>query len=117
MKFATALTLFTTSSAMKLKLSDSIELEDFLRSNFSELNAALHACTKTELEDAIERYKMAPKDAQQLRDEFARYNEKDRTIGAFVFKLLNPTGEAEGMNDQSEIEELEDMIFSIWDCY
>ena len=121
MKFATALTLFTASSAMKLKLSKEFDahapIEDVLATKLSELSTAQHACTKTELEAAIARHTLAPKAAQQLREDFAKYIAQDRTVRAVVEELLHPLGEEGGMTEQSERAELEAMIDSVWNCY
>ena len=119
MKFATALTLFTASSAMKLKHEfneyDSIEV--VLDTKLSALSPIQHTCTKIELERAIREHELAPKAAQDLRDSFAKYVAGGRTIGAMVKDLLHPHAVEEGMTEQEEEEELDERIDSIWHCY
>ena len=120
MKFATALTLFAASSAIKLELSKDFtggeSTEEVLATQTSELRPIQRYCALKALADTVGEYELAPEATQKLGDDLAQYIAADKSLAAIVKDLLLPLAEEGGMTEQEEKEALETMIASAWDC-
>ena len=120
MKFATALTLFAASSAIKLELSKDFtgdeSTEEVLATKARELHPLQRYCALKALADTVEEYGLAPEAAQELRDDLAQYLVRDESLAAIVEDLLLPLAVEGGMTEQEEERALEAMIASARDC-
>ena len=114
MKFATALTLFAASSAIKLELSKDFtggeSTEEVLATQTSELHPIQRYCALKALAGAVEEYGLAPEAARKLGDDLVQYIAADKSLAAIVEELLLPLAVAGGMTVQEEEEALEAIL-------